>query len=631
MKKTIILLLSLFFICSLFTQQLDVFPKTNVWVVNLNDVSNPADLNQGIDRLRTVYDEDELVILIIDGEGSSNFNDEPVLLTNTFLKFGQPVWELMEYERFRPSEFYVHNLVMDNDSVSFTFMAIYPGFSPAAYAFVNVIMVEKDTNIARWNDFQQHSLNSLINNTTSVNPPAEYMNGNYKAVVLINIDGMPQAAASTERVLKPFRVVALPETSFSFSGESSSFKDSGKIHIVSTDFDNEGMVDVKIIKEEVYISESSWMTTFCDSILCYFGSEVDIELPKGYYDYLYVTFITPSPGMGLVNMTVSSGDYNVVIPYYFYTDDVEILVILEDANENTQQNIIDVLRPSGISFGILKLNLLYENTDFSFISSNYTGMETIIWLASPAAPNYSLVALNNLSTAIYEGRNLFLFGQYVAMYLDFYGPGFLANVLNADFIPNSTTSFEISDSSFMPLNFTLRNDGSALSHYSRNSIQPINDALPMLFDGDSNVKGVFSNVFLGRSFFADFDFNSINEPAGRSELIYRVLIQWGHVSEDNPDIPVSKPLNITAYPNPFNPNVSFDITTDDLLSPLNVSIFNIRGQKINELMNSVPQTNNITLTWNGNDSTGREMSSGIYFIRAISDNETSSKRIILMK
>lgn len=102
-------------------------------------------------------------------------------------------------------------------------------------------------------------------------------------------------------------------------------------------------------------------------------------------------------------------------------------------------------------------------------------------------------------------------------------------------------------------------------------------------------------------------------------------------NEDN--ITVIKPQNITinTYPNPFNPllNVSLDIK--NLNSKVNVTVFNIKGQIVKNLYNDIPKGNKIDLQWNGTNNNGHKLSSGIYFIKAVSNDENNIKKVLMLK
>lgn len=72
------------------------------------------------------------------------------------------------------------------------------------------------------------------------------------------------------------------------------------------------------------------------------------------------------------------------------------------------------------------------------------------------------------------------------------------------------------------------------------------------------------------------------------------------------------------YPNPFNPSTSIDYDIgflDGLDQDIEFSIYNIRGQEIRNLVNTQVQPGRYSITWNGLNSRGEQVSSGIYFAR----------------
>jgi len=86
----------------------------------------------------------------------------------------------------------------------------------------------------------------------------------------------------------------------------------------------------------------------------------------------------------------------------------------------------------------------------------------------------------------------------------------------------------------------------------------------------------------------------------------------------------------TNYPNPFNPstNIAFDIAHEGLVS---IEVYNIKGQRVKTLVNSVYDAGSHTTVWNGDDSFGRPVSSGVYFYRMTAEGYVSVKKMLMMK
>ena len=85
------------------------------------------------------------------------------------------------------------------------------------------------------------------------------------------------------------------------------------------------------------------------------------------------------------------------------------------------------------------------------------------------------------------------------------------------------------------------------------------------------------------------------------------------------------------YPNPFNPStqISFDIPQGREFVMLNV--YNILGQNVSTLVNSVMSPGKYTMEWNATDEIGNPVASGIYFYELRSKSFTSRKKMLLIR
>lgn len=114
---------------------------------------------------------------------------------------------------------------------------------------------------------------------------------------------------------------------------------------------------------------------------------------------------------------------------------------------------------------------------------------------------------------------------------------------------------------------------------------------------------------------------------GSSELVEVEFTYTGTYSPD--DIPLHTEL-AQNYPNPFNPvtNIAFSLAQT---SQVKLVIYNLKGQLIKSLINENLKAGYYNLQWNGKNSKGKQVSSGMYFYTLQTDSFTSTQKMILMK
>ena len=84
------------------------------------------------------------------------------------------------------------------------------------------------------------------------------------------------------------------------------------------------------------------------------------------------------------------------------------------------------------------------------------------------------------------------------------------------------------------------------------------------------------------------------------------------------------------YPDPFNPSTTIEYGIFEA-GHVRLEIFNSLGELINTLTNSFQNPGNYSVNWNGKDSEGEEVSSGVYFYSLSTGGLTLVKKMMLMK
>ncbi len=127
------------------------------------------------------------------------------------------------------------------------------------------------------------------------------------------------------------------------------------------------------------------------------------------------------------------------------------------------------------------------------------------------------------------------------------------------------------------------------------------------------------------------------------EFVFRVTDPWGKTDQDTffvtfttTDVPETSSTGIPGfvleqnYPNPFNlkTSMSFKIPYGCRVS---LKIYNLAGQLVNTLVDGKMEKGQHTIFWDGSNSAGDPVASGIYFYKLTASDFVSVKKMILLK
>ena len=98
-----------------------------------------------------------------------------------------------------------------------------------------------------------------------------------------------------------------------------------------------------------------------------------------------------------------------------------------------------------------------------------------------------------------------------------------------------------------------------------------------------------------------------------------------------PELPRSFSLSQNT-PNPFNPSTSISYQVPESnTGRVRLSVYNIRGQIVRTLVDEVRDPGTYTVQWDGTDSRGSNVGSGVYFYRMEADNFSKIRKMVLLK
>ena len=114
-----------------------------------------------------------------------------------------------------------------------------------------------------------------------------------------------------------------------------------------------------------------------------------------------------------------------------------------------------------------------------------------------------------------------------------------------------------------------------------------------------------------------------------SEGIFIVKFSFENVGNVLEILPSS--FRVSApYPNPFNPSVTleYEIPADYLVK---LVIYDILGREVSVLQNGILDAGAHRVLWNGKNSNGEIVSSGVYLYRFEADNYVFNGKVLFLK
>lgn len=84
------------------------------------------------------------------------------------------------------------------------------------------------------------------------------------------------------------------------------------------------------------------------------------------------------------------------------------------------------------------------------------------------------------------------------------------------------------------------------------------------------------------------------------------------------------------YPNPFNPSTTIGFSLKRS-SHVKLEIYNLLGQRVTTLVDKTLPTGMYEATWHARDEAGRNVASGVYFYRLITDEYVGTRKMLLLR
>ena len=146
--------------------------------------------------------------------------------------------------------------------------------------------------------------------------------------------------------------------------------------------------------------------------------------------------------------------------------------------------------------------------------------------------------------------------------------------------------------------------------------------IAMLMDNDNEADGLYIGVGAG-PYLAHFPMDIARAKVGEGLTTDVSEIEGGAT-------PGAFALG-DAFPNPFNPETTVRIAVPEVDESVTLTVHNVAGQEVARLVDQVLDSGSYHVTWDGTDSQGVKVGSGVYVLRMVAGSFAESKRVTLLK
>ncbi len=198
-----------------------------------------------------------------------------------------------------------------------------------------------------------------------------------------------------------------------------------------------------------------------------------------------------------------------------------------------------------------------------------------------------------------------------------------ARTITVEMVANNFDAYEAQLVAIQNVHFTA----TTLDTLYFTSIYPITDGV-----NSCNFRSSFSEANYIGNLVPLNNFNLVcilSERVDGQFITARSLSDFAPVANIDQTV-VRKSTIIGNYPNPFNPitTIAYNLANS---GPVDITIYNVKGQKVKTVVSGNQNSGSHTITWNGTDENNRNVSSGVYYYKLSTNDSVQIRKAILMK
>ncbi|PKN74034.1 MAG: Gingipain R [Candidatus Cloacimonetes bacterium HGW-Cloacimonetes-3] len=192
------------------------------------------------------------------------------------------------------------------------------------------------------------------------------------------------------------------------------------------------------------------------------------------------------------------------------------------------------------------------------------------------------------------------------------------STVSADFILRNMGNANLQGTISVPAGFVLNFNGTALpNNYNYQIPGGITRVYSISYTSGASVPNINDDIII-----------TSNDP-DMPTLLIPLHLEGVTSNDDAGLIPFVTSLE-KNFPNPFNPETTIRFTTKEA-GQVKLSVYNLKGQLIRNLVNNSLASGAHNIVWNGKDENGNSVASGIYLYRMETTNYSATQKMMLMK